>query len=168
MLNFTSGGLDFGRGGGGSGRRPEYLLVGALVLIVAGSLGFAIWYMFMPHRAGVDLPKEYHMFCVNCNKEVLVPVGQSLGSRNVPGVPGASPSAAPSTGPAGLERGICPVCGKPALIRERICPKCKHYYVTEWDKTHNFTDMDPQADTYRCPNCGVNIEEYRKSHPYGD
>jgi predicted RNA-binding Zn-ribbon protein involved in translation (DUF1610 family) len=141
-------------------------------LLIAGSLGFSFWYLFMPHRAVVDLPTDYHMFCLNCNKEILIPVGQSLGGSNAPKIPGAGPSAVPSavpsTGPSQLERGVCPVCGKPALIRERMCPKCKHYYVTEWDKTHNFTDMDPQADTYTCPNCGVNIEEYRKAHAYGN
>jgi predicted RNA-binding Zn-ribbon protein involved in translation (DUF1610 family) len=168
MLNFASGGLDFGRGGGDDNMRQKYLIMGGLVLLVVGSLGFTFWYLFMPHRAVLNLPTEYHMFCLNCNKEVVIPVGQSLGSQSAPGTPGARPSATPSTGPSHLDRGICPVCGKPALIRERMCPKCKQYYVTEWDKTHNFTDMDPQIDTYTCPNCGVNIEEYRKSHLYAN
>src|ERR1035437_212180 len=120
MFNFSSGGLDFGSGSGGM--RHQYLLVGALAVIVAGSGGSAFWYAFMPHHATVDLPKEYHMFCANCNKEVIVPVGQSPGNLNAPGASGAGGSAAPSTGPGGLERGICPVCVKPALIRERMCP----------------------------------------------
>lgn len=178
MFNFSSGGLDFGSGGGGGGggRGTERLLIGALALLVVGSLGFVVWYEFMSHRSTVDLPKENHMFCTNCNKEVLVPVGQSLGNHSSSGASGAAPlgrpsgglSAGPSEGSSRLDRGMCPVCGKPALILERMCPKCKHYYVTEWDKTHNFMDINPQADTETCLNCGVNIEEYRKSHPYGD
>jgi uncharacterized protein YbaR (Trm112 family) len=61
-------------------------------------------------------------------------------------------------------KAICPICGKPALIVEKVCPKCKQFYVTDWEKTHSSVDTDPQADTFNCPHCGVNIEEYRKSH----
>ncbi len=183
MFNFSSGGLDFGKGSD-EAKRTEHLLVGGLALIVVGSLAFTLWYVF--HTPTVKVPTEYHMFCVNCNKEVIVPVEQAPKTRNVPkgsggaptggsgpmsGPPGGSPGRppeAPSTGPAEPQRGICPICGKPALIPERICPRCKHYYVTEWDKTHGPWEVDPQADSFRCPNCGVNIAEYRKSHPYGD
>ena len=68
-----------------------------------------------------------------------------------------------------MERTICPICGKPTLIHERMCPKCKHYFVTDWDKAlHGPTEIDPNADSVKCPDCGVNIKEYMDSHPKGD
>ena len=190
MFNFSSGGLDFGEGIGGTKRR-QYLMIGGLVLLIGGSLAFTIWYLFMPPSTMVVLPKEYHMFCVNCNKEVIIPseqavlppaAGASAGTSGGPatgpagappggptggspgGPPGGSP-VGPSGSPPGQQKAVCPVCGKAGLVPEKKCPKCKHYYITDWDKTHGPMEIDPQLDTIKCPDCGVNIEEYRKSHP---
>jgi predicted RNA-binding Zn-ribbon protein involved in translation (DUF1610 family) len=189
MFNFTSGGFDFGRGGD-SGQRTKYLLIGGLVLIGVGSLAFIFWYAF--HTPTVEVPKEHHMFCLNCNQEVIAPIGGVRASRSVPsaspagptgGPPGAStggpPSGPPGGPPGGVpagslashmeqQREVCPLCGKATLIPERKCPKCKHYYVTDWDKTHGPMEVDPKADEFKCPNCGVNIAEYRNAHPYDE
>jgi hypothetical protein len=150
MLNAS--GFDFGSGGGS--RKKEYILIGSLVAVIVVVLVIMLIMVFKPNID--DLPKDFHMYCLKCNKEVIVSREDIV---NTPKEPAAGPPVMPSLGFMPQRRATCPICKTPSLIQERHCPKCSKWFVTDWDKTHNPWETTPTMPqpTIICPYCKTPI-----------
>jgi predicted RNA-binding Zn-ribbon protein involved in translation (DUF1610 family) len=128
------------------------IILVAVILMFSSSSG--------PGNRTVPIPDEFHMYCVNCNKEMVFP------KKQWQEIMAQTPRDL-----AMAMRGKCPVCGKNSLIRETQCPACKAWFETDAMKTgrdmimQGVSPMGVSAQVVTCPKCGVNIQEWLRTHP---
>ncbi len=139
----------------GKGDKMEYLLGGALALIIVFALAMTVWKVFgNPNR--IPIAKEMHFKCLNpaCNNEM------AFKTREVPEEYRRLAGEVPF--------GKCPQCNKISVVQMDLCPKCGTPYVSTFRRMGsdgmrlvniNAKDICPN------PKCGVDIQQYNKEHP---
>jgi len=155
----TSGGRFLDLGGGalrGGGRGMEFLLAGALGLIIIGSLGLTLYSLFGEPGAAGGTGRELPRFqCQKCGHEFAMP-----SEKVYEMVPETELSR------YGIARLDCPKCGaRKSALEMTKCPKCGKYYLSEGMKARGdaFTQREPkageQAHREVCPHCGTDRDK---------
>jgi len=146
--------LDFG---GGGGRGTEYLLAGALAVIIVGSLAFTLWNAF----SGGGKPAvetEWHLKCLNpeCGYEFVAKPEDLKGKVNEEML---------SQDPAHM-RLPCPKCGQVSAVRMEKCPNpdCGIYFVPELYKDPDGILESGKPIRFICPKCHTDVTEWRRKH----
>jgi len=137
---------------GGAGK-SEYLMIGALVVIIVGSLVFTIMRFTGDGAGGGGPAAEMKFQCQQCGHIFTPDPAQ-----------GEQYEMAMEMGMAGLD---CPNCGaeKSALIMTK-CPSCGEYYVsdqTKWEAKYSMSDQPPPpgpAPRSVCPKCGTDYQDW--------
>lgn len=148
--------LSGGRGVGGKG--TEYLLIGALAVVIIGSLVLT-FYFGMGGRKSARGRAKLMFQCSEC--DAVFELDPKTISRKDMG---------PEMGAMGMGimRPDCPKCGAKKSGQPMVqCPKCKKYYVSPRLNWNEITarggrpEGDPPKDI--CPYCGTDrVEWYRK------
>ncbi|MCK4602803.1 MAG: hypothetical protein KAU28_10080 [Phycisphaerae bacterium] len=138
--------LDFS--GAGGGRKIEFLLGGALAVIIIGSLLLIIW----PMVTGGPWPSKdrtYRFECQKCLHQFEMSM-EDLDRRE----------AEPSMAPMGVYMLDCPKCGgkNSALVMSK-CPNCQKWYVLSRDKSP--MQERPEDIGNVCPHCKTDVDEWR-------
>jgi Zn ribbon nucleic-acid-binding protein len=159
--------LELGRGGGDS-RKLEYLMIGALSIIIIGSIGVAIYSMIGDKTPGSQQARDVNLECVKCGHQFTkAPKDLNVG------------------GPDGMifeEMGIvqldCPKCGaKKSCLAMVKCPKCEKFFLAESTKQQvaqmqlppprpgGQATPPPKPVRDICPHCGQDrMEWYREKY----
>ncbi len=152
-LNLTGGGGG-GGGGGGSVRKNEYLMIGALIIIIGGSLAFTILRLTSSSGPGDRTPPEIWFHCDKCKHEFkLEREGKEMFEM---------------MDEMGMSARDCPKCGeKKCCYQMTKCPKCGKYYPSPaakyWadmyrtGKEHVKGEKPPKSI---CPHCHTDRDAY--------
>lgn len=137
-----------------SGDKMQYLLAGALILIIAISL---ISVIMGAMGGGPDsrAPTELRYYCLETEKEFTLKPEEMDEMMMVDPMMGLIKS---------------PYTDKKTGVSMTRCPSCEKYFVPEYIKEAYRKNpegpimgpmMDPgQAESTVCPHCGTNIQEY--------
>lgn len=139
-LNLGSGG---GGGGGFGDKKMEYVLGGALALIIVGSLALTIYFGFIRDSGSSAYADEPIFFqCRKCSTKFSVKVKDLREPTSEMGMPWP---------------GKCPNCGADSdqdFIAMVQCYKCQHWFVPQGAEQQ--TPNSPPMPVYgKCPNCGA-------------
>jgi len=161
--------LELGRGGGGDSRKVEYLMIGALSIIIAVSIGVLIYSLIGDSTPGGQQANDIQLECVKCAHQFAkAPADLNPGG---------------SQGMILEEMGIiqldCPKCkAKKSCLPMVKCPKCKKFYLAESTKQQVAqiqTPPPPSGGQVKpakpitikdvCPHCGQDrMEWYRQKY----
>jgi ribosomal protein L32 len=142
-------------GGGGGGSGTEFLLIGALALIIVGSLFLGVRQGCGPSRTAVE-PQEVFYFCQKC-KQKFKPDPNSLAELEM-------------YAPMGIMRLDCPLCGaKKSAVPMVKCPNCGEYYVSpqlayeeQMMMGRDLSNVQMPKDI--CPHCGTDRMQWYREH----
>lgn len=135
--------LDFS--GGGSDRKVEFLLGGALALIILGAIALSLWSFIGPDDEGDDGETQFK--CVACGHQFEASTKTESGDE-----------MAPPPGMIGPPPRECPECGKDAYPMNQ-CPECGEWFLPE----ENDDGARYITSETECPHCHANyIEAMRK------
>ena len=138
------------------GGKAEYFLAGALGIIIIGALVMTLepWH-WVSHASGPTPQLIYKCSDPNCGFEF--PVDKPVIDPNLP--PGRPPSFT-------LD---CPQCGgKQCCWPTAVCPNCGGRYIPESSMfmvRRNFRPGVMEQDHDKCPHCGIDIQEWYRTHP---
>ena len=154
-------GLSGGGGGGGfGGRSVEFLLGGALALIIVGSLVMTIMYGWNDGGSGSRTPVKRLYRCESCTKEFEL--DRRDGPAGLVGMPIRDPGMAPF-------KPNCPHCQtENAGISLTRCPNCEKYYLspmTEYSHGVMLEQVPPgEAPLDICKHCGTDRRQWIRDH----
>ena len=143
-----------------SGPQAQYILGGALVVIIALSLTSVVISTFYKNKPTV--PSEWHAFCLKTEKEfVIKPDEMQPGGENGPDGIGR---------PDGLYKS--PFTNEYTAVMMTKCPNCEKWFVPEYMKkalaraesgSPMMMPPDTEGDTI-CPYCETNIVQWYREH----
>jgi hypothetical protein len=143
--------------GGRSMGKMEYLLGGALTVIILGSVGLSI-YMMMGGKENTASQPITHYYCEKCQKEFEFDFRKQFENTQDPRA--ARPMNPMMYDPRFGEMGIdCTQCGQKACaFRMNRCEKCGNYWPTTAEERTPRTAGNKRI----CPKCNTDQFEYLK------
>jgi DNA-directed RNA polymerase subunit RPC12/RpoP len=130
--------------------KQEYVMIGALVVIIVGSLVFTVIHITGDDTPGGGAQYEVKFKCEQCGHEFSPDPKQSDDYEMAMEMGGAIK---------------CPECGGQALPMTR-CPNCEKYYVsdlTRYQAQYYASDQPPPPGPEPkqiCPHCGTDYREW--------
>ncbi len=150
-----------------SGPQAQYILGGALVVIIALSLVSVFWSSFRGPNNNV--PPELHAYCLETDQEFVVDPSK-MGPEGGPN-PGMMMPNPGMGGMGGLI--LSPFTNKYTAVMMTHCPSCDKWFVPEYlkdaleRKDQSPMMMMPPAEMQKsmiCPLCKTDIVQWYKDH----
>ena len=157
----------------GGGDKMQYLLVGALALVIVIAIVVIITNVMGGKNTGTM--KDMHYWDLETGQELVLKPEDFKGSEMGPGM-GMGPSMGPMGPGMGMGLMLNPKTGEKTLLRMEFCPSCEQWYLPDQYKDVTLDDFDEETGMLIgeeanpmmmmgggekiCPKCGIDIIQF--------